>query len=519
MRKLLVRICVSVLFGSGLFLLSRYYDYLLFHSIAELFGVVITFGIFALIWNSRKFLGNNNYLLFLGIAFVFVAFLDMLHIFAYKGMGVFKGYDANLPTQLWIAARYTASISMLIASFFTNRKLRSAIPFTAFSILTILLLVSIFFFKNFPACFIEGVGLTPFKIISEYIISSIVLISIYLLFRKRMMFDKNVLLLLVSSMIITIFSELSFTLYTDVYGISNAVGHLFKIASFYLIYRAIIVTGLVKPYDLLFKNLKDNEEELRRSKEDLEVRVQERTKELAETNKELQDIIKKHELSQEELKSLNQQLNALHAHMEQVREEVRKKIALDIHDKLGQALTGLKLDLAWIMKHVPKIDEQLKYRMELMSSLIDDTIDLTRKISSEIRPAVLDIGLVTAIQWQANEFQERSGITCNITSNIDEVNMDKDRSTSVFRIFQEILTNIARHADASVVDIKIYKNDFNLLLEVKDNGKGIKKSEILNPDSLGIFGMRQRASLLGGTFDIHGMKVGGTKTVLNIPIE
>ena len=517
MLRLSIRTGILLLLAFGLYVLSRS-NYLLFHSLVELFIIVIAFGIFALVWNSRRFL-NNNYLLFMGIAFVFIAVLETLHLLAYKGMGVFQGFDANLPTQIWIASRYVASISFLIAPFLVNKKLRPYIVFAVYSVLTLSLLISIFFLKNFPACYIEGVGLTPFKIISEYIISLIFLISIHFLFRKKMLFDVNVFRLLVASIITTVFSELAFTLYTDVYGISNMIGHLLMVISFYLIYRAIIVTGLVKPYDLLFKNLKDIEKELRKSKEELEIRVRERTKKLSESNKQLQEMIREHELTQEELKGLNQQLHELFIYIERIREDVEKKIALDIHDKLGQALTGLKLDLAWLIKHAPEVDEKIKHKMESMSDLIDDTIDLTRKISSEIRPAVLDIGLVAAIEWQANEFQERSGITCNFISNIDETNLDKDHSAHVFCIFQEILTNVARHANASRVDIKIHKNDSNLLLEVKDNGRGIKKREILDPDSLGIFGMRERTSFLGGTFDICGMEGGGTKTTLNIPVK
>ncbi|MGB9629059.1 MAG: MASE3 domain-containing protein [Thermodesulfobacteriota bacterium] len=242
--------------------LTSFVSYLLFHSLAELFSIVIAFGIFIIAWNCRRFL-DNNYLLFLGIAYLFVGIIDTIHTLAYKGMGVFQGYDANLPTQLWIVARYVESLSLLIAPFFFNRTVRVNLIFAIYSIVIALLLGSIFYGPIFPDCFIEGKGLTPFKITSEYIISLILLGSIVLLVRKRNEFERPVLVWVIWSIIATIISELAFTFYISVYGLSNLIGHIFKIISFYLIYKAIIETGLTKPYNLLWRNLKLSEERLR----------------------------------------------------------------------------------------------------------------------------------------------------------------------------------------------------------------------------------------------------------------
>ena len=239
---------------SGLYLTSHY-DYLLFHSLAEIFSIVVACGIFMIAWNSRKFL-NNNYLLFVGIGYLFVGGVDLLHTLAYKGMGVFQGYGANLATQLWIAARYIESFSLLIAPLFLGRKLRSGSVLSGYFFVLVVLLTSIFYWHIFPNCFVEGIGLTPFKKRSEYVICLILMISVVLLIRKKKEFDKVVLRLLVASIFLTIASELAFTFYISVYGISNLLGHFCKIISFYLIYKAIIQTGLTKPFDLLFRNLK-----------------------------------------------------------------------------------------------------------------------------------------------------------------------------------------------------------------------------------------------------------------------
>lgn len=246
----------------GLYL-SRLESYLLFHSLVEIFSIVIAVGVFVIAWNSRDFL-DNNYLLFIGISFLFVGLLDGLHTLAYQGMGVFRGYDADLATQLWICARYMQAASFLIAPFFLGRKMRAWPVMGAYAGVTTLLLLSIFSWDIFPACFVEGVGLTPFKNISEYAISVMLAVSVLLLVRKKKWFDRTVLELLACSLLLTIASELAFTLYSHPYGFPNYLGHVLKVVSFYLIYKAIIETALTRPVDVLFRDLKTREAELQR---------------------------------------------------------------------------------------------------------------------------------------------------------------------------------------------------------------------------------------------------------------
>jgi len=241
----------AILFG---IYLTSFYNYLLFHSLAEFFSIVIGCGIFMVAWNGQRFL-NNDYLLFLGTAYLFVAGIDFLHTLSYAGMGVFPNYDTNLPTQLWIAARYLEAFSLVFAFFFLRRKLRPVLLMTAYTLLCTFLLLSLFFWDIFPTCFLEGQGLTAFKKGSEYLISLIMTVAIWLLFRNRGQFDSQVFRLMIVSMLMSISAELAFTFYIHAYGFSNLIGHYFKIISFYLIYRAIIQTGLIRPYDLLFRDL------------------------------------------------------------------------------------------------------------------------------------------------------------------------------------------------------------------------------------------------------------------------
>jgi PAS domain S-box-containing protein len=261
--KRTLSILLGILLLSGLYLTSLY-NYLLFHSIAELFSVVVAIGIFMLAWNSRRFL-DNGYLLFLGIAYLFIGALDALHLLAYAGMGVFEGHKTNLPTQLWIGARYLESLSLFIAPLMFVKQVRANCIIFIYAAVFALFLGSIFLWDIFPTCFVEGAGLTPFKKMSEYIISLIFVGAIGLLFKNRKQFDLDVFRLLLASITVTMAAELAFTYYAHAYGFSNLIGHYLKIFSFILIYRALIVTGLTKPYDLLFRQLKKNEEGLKQA--------------------------------------------------------------------------------------------------------------------------------------------------------------------------------------------------------------------------------------------------------------
>ncbi len=254
-RTFFIIINITIIF---ILYITSLYSYVLFHSLAEVFSIVIACGIFIVAWNTRHII-NNNYLLFLGIAYLFVGTIDFFHTLAYKGMNVFLGFDANLPTQLWIFARYMESLSLLIAPLFFKKRLNVHITFIVYTVITSFMFFIIFYLKIFPDCFIEDKGLTHFKIISEYIISSILIGAIIVLYRFRNRFEKNIFRLIMASIFVTIGSELAFTFYISVYGISNFIGHILKIISFYLIYKAILQTGLIDPYSLLLKELKEEE--------------------------------------------------------------------------------------------------------------------------------------------------------------------------------------------------------------------------------------------------------------------
>ncbi|MCL4402394.1 MAG: hypothetical protein M1436_07010, partial [Acidobacteria bacterium] len=253
--------------------LARLYSFLLFHSLVEVFTIAVAWSIFFLAWNARRFL-DNHYLLLVGIASLFVGAIDALHMLAYKGMGTFPDPDhgANLPTQLWIIGRYVESGSLLIAPLFLRRKLNLSLTFGIYAAIVFALVASTFA-GLFPLCYVNGVGLTRFKVISEYVVCGMLLGSAWFLYLRRDAFERQVLANLGGAILLNTVAELEFTFYTSVYGPSNEIGHLLRFVAFCLIYRAIIVRGMMSPYDLLFRNLSRSEEALRIANEKLETTV------------------------------------------------------------------------------------------------------------------------------------------------------------------------------------------------------------------------------------------------------
>jgi PAS domain S-box-containing protein len=225
-----------------------------------------------------------------------------------------------------------------------------------------------------------------------------------------------------------------------------------------------------------------------------------------------------------ERKQMEEQLVALNAHLERAREEERTGIAREIHDELGQAMTGLKMDVAWLERRLLALDAplspEMRGRMKGMSDLIDETIRQVRRISAELRPGVLDhVGLLAALEWQAKEFERRMGTTCIIRSSMDNVELPRDASTGVFRIFQEALTNIARHAAATKVEVRLDQCGGRLSLVIADNGKGIGEGAAKSPSSLGLLGIRERARRLGGEVEVCAGQSGGTTVRLALPLD
>lgn len=223
--------------------------------------------------------------------------------------------------------------------------------------------------------------------------------------------------------------------------------------------------------------------------------------------------------AEEELRRSHEELRNLSAYLQQIREDERAKIAREIHDELGQALTAIKMDMSYLFK---KYNDHgsVSEKAESIFGVIDSTIQAIKRISTELRPGILDdLGLISAIEWQVKEFEKRCNIKCHLRIEQEDINIDKESSIAIFRLLQEGLTNIARHAAATEVLINLYESKNALCLVIDDNGKGISEGDIRNPKSFGLIGMRERVHFLGGDFFIMGNPGKGTRIEIRIPFE
>jgi signal transduction histidine kinase len=258
--------------------------------------------------------------------------------------------------------------------------------------------------------------------------------------------------------------------------------------------------------------------ELRSRNKALEQGLAEKNKALREANLALQEEINERRQAEEQLTFLNRQLRELSANLQSVREEERTRIAREIHDVLGQQLTVLKLDISWLSKRL--VPGELQDKTQMMLASVDETLQVVRKIATELRPGVLDdLGLIAAIEWQCREFESRFGIKCTLDTEIHELETSHEISTAVFRVFQETLTNILRHAKASRAEIRISISNDTLGVTISDNGRGITEEEITQKNSLGLLGMKERMLSIGGDILITGIPGAGTVVRLVIPLQ
>jgi signal transduction histidine kinase len=233
--------------------------------------------------------------------------------------------------------------------------------------------------------------------------------------------------------------------------------------------------------------------------------------------------------AEEELRTSSLQLRALATHLQQIREEERVMIAREIHDEMGGGLTGLKMDLSWLLRKMGDADPgeervALMDKIHASNALIDQLIRVVRRISTDLRPSILDdLGLIAALEWQLSEFTSRTEIPYEFATTLEYVNMEEDTAVAVFRIFQEALTNVVRHSQATKVAVVLREGEWSLfgdetlVLEIRDNGRGITEEEIRNPESLGLLGMKERVLTFGGNLSILGEPGGGTALFLKIP--
>ncbi len=641
------------LLGAVLLLLALYLlsvsGYVLFHSLAEIFAIVISCAAFTLAWNARHFL-NNDYLLLVGIALLAASAINSLHALAYKGMGVFAGADANLPTQLWIARRYLESCALLAALFFVRRRLKPYLALIAFGGLTSLLLAAIFG-HVFPAAYVEGAGLTAFKKVSEYLIAALFLVAAWGIYRQREHFEPDVWRALLCSLVISAGAEVSFTLYVTVYDLPNRFGHFLTIVAYYLIYVAIVKTGIVRPYALLsnanaalsrreaallrqsewLRSLHRIDQAILRAQSPADTarstaaslvavtdareaaimlfnrqsglvewlgvagegvntpeKMQLRDYWLLEENDEgrigtipdmlafsqggahravllaagircytgvplivagqtigaivlghgqpgplpdevldfvrqvadqLAVAVRQAQLF-DEIRSSREQLRSLSHRLVELQEDERKSLSRELHDRAGQSMTALQLRLGRLRRESDGLPE-VQAAVDELHTMADGTMEELHQLAVNLRPSSLDrYGLVPALKQYLEAFRKQNPVQVDfLATDLDQARLPDDVETALYRIVQESLTNVARHAQARRVSLILGRKDGLVKLILEDDGCGFEVDEALRRGRLGLLGMRERAEMLGGTLTIESSPGCGSTVYVEVPVQ
>ncbi len=265
---------------------------------------------------------------------------------------------------------------------------------------------------------------------------------------------------------------------------------------------------------------REKEQALRKAKEELELRVERRTAELSQANVELRTEVAVRQRVQEQFRHSLDQLRELAARVHSSREEERKRIAREIHDEFGQACTALRIDLSLLSRRISARQKKLRDKAQSAIRIVDDLIQSMRRMASDLRPSTLDdLGLPAAIEWQAQQFEERTGIQCLVTIPNEQVELDSERATTLFRIFQETLTNVARHAEATNVHTQLQRESDFLVLRIQDNGKGFDPRQTHGNKTLGLLGMKERAILVGGDLRVDGRIGLGVTVTVRVPVS
>lgn len=479
-------------------LLARLHNYLLFHWFVEFFSVVVAFGVFTIFWNARHFLDNGCFL-FVGIGSLFVGLIDLLHAMAYEGMGVFDQGGANLATQLWIAGRFVQAGSFLAAPLLLRTRFDARLVLGVYAVVTALLLASVFYWQVFPVCFIKGHGLTLFKIRSEYLVSSLLLVSLVLLYQRRQYLDRRVLQLLSITILLTVASELVFTFYQDVTGPANLIGHCLKLVASYTIYVAFVEVGLTHPYSVLFRNMRESEQRLRDINETLEQRVAERT------------LVAEHRAAQ---------LRALASELTLAEQRERRRLAQVLHDHLQQLLVAAKLKVGLLKKRIENPEH--RDRLVRVDELLDESIGVSRSLTVELSPPVLyDAGFTAAMDWLARQMKEKHGFVVQLEAETGIEPATEDLRIFLFGAVRELLFNVVKHGGTSEACVRILAtDDGDLQIVVEDQGVGMTPKPNESPtreSGFGLFSIRERLELAGGRLEIDSSVNRGTRIQLTVP--
>jgi signal transduction histidine kinase len=454
-------------------------SYLPLHTAIEVFSIVVAWLVFAVGWNTHDEAraGTANWL---ACAFLAVALLDFGHTLSYSGMPNFvTPASSEKAIHFSFAARAVAAFALLALAVrpwqALKRRSRRYIYLGACLIGVALVHWLFLYYPHWvPRTFVPGEGLTPFKVGIEYVLFAAHLIAAWGFFRRQRQDASAMWGYLFAASCLLAAGQLFTTFYSHPYDIHNFFAHAYRAVGYVLLYRALFISGIREPY---------------------------------ETARKLRD----------ELDLSAQRLRALGARVRGDIESERKRLARSLHDELGQDLTALRMDLGWMQRHYGDHGELL-VAVDRMRKTVDGTATAMRRIISDLRPPMLDdLGIVAAATTLTKDLAGRTGLRVNLDTSGDFEALPEAHQTAIYRMLQEGLTNVVRHAAATQVDVSLHANGHHVELRIRDDGRGFSEEARRKEASFGLFGLGEWASQLGGKVDIHSRPGSGTTVFVRVP--
>lgn len=459
--------------------------FLLYHTALELFSIFVSVSIFFLGWLTFPH-NHSNSRMILSLVFLSVGTFDLFHTLSYKGMPFFQSDPLATATWLWIFARLTESIGLLCVLTISARSKISTTTrnwYVGFTFIYILVVVSFVLTSasSLPVLVVAGTGVTSFKISLEYIITLFHLMSLLFVIRLYKKTNRADLLTVAIGVVFIIISELVFTLYHHVYDLDNLLGHLYKVAGYYYLLKGIFFPQ--------FKQL----------------------------------FIEKYAAEEKwhsaELKLIEQEKKMTSLVME-AQENERKRVSRELHDGVGQLLYSILMMLKFFKKSVK--DEKMINELENIERITDDTMEEVKNIAHQLRPSSLDdLGFIPAIRSHIEQYRQTFQIDVELKIEGYQKRLHPDIETALFRICQEALNNAAKYSKASSIEVSIVIVNHEVQLTIEDNGVGFNLQDVRERASqgLGLYGIKERATLIDGQAEIFSTENVGTKIYIRVPIE
>lgn len=582
--------------------------YLLFHTLVELAGVAVAWAMFVVMWNARQMVSGGFFLL-IGVSSLFVGLLSLLHALAYKGMHLLEGsIGPNAATQLWIMLRFLEAGFFAAAVLLARRRMAAWPVLAGLGAVTALALLAILQWRIFPDCYIEGrqPPLTPFKIAGELAAVGLFLASGVLLVLRRRLFDGRVLVLLLLALGCTAAAGVAFTLYHDVYDGWNRGGHLLHLSAFFFLYRALVHTGLRRPLELLFRDLKKTEEQLWSVLQDREAAVRERTAELSAAMSELEEQRKRlHTLMRvlpgfvvlvdenRRIRFANERFVSIFGPSEgrtccevvcgrsttctecpvppllagsdtmdwerstpdghvyhiwghamkdvdgrpvvlelglnvterrrlegevlKAGEAERRRVGHDLHDSLGQTLSGLSCLSDVLQQQLSAQSLPEAEQAGMMRDILTEAVRQTRLLAKGLSPVTPHPeGLAMAMRELVDEVQAVFRVRCELECRGELRLRDEMVASHLYRIAQEAVNNAARHARARLIRVELSLEERNVVLRVRDDGVGLDGAA-RDGDGMGLRIMQYRARAMSGSLRLDRGPAGGTVVTCTVP--